>query len=519
MRAILSVYDKTGVVDFARGLEALGFELFSTGGTEGLLRDAGVAVRGVQELTGYPEMLGGRVKTLHPAVHAGILALRDDGGHLEELAQHGLKPVDLVASNLYPFLEVARQMGARLSVALENIDVGGHTLLRAAAKNFLNVLPVCDPHDYVRVLEELRRGDGVSPDTRRRLAARAFQHCAVYDTHVASYLRPHDEIFPAEYTLALSRIADMRSGENPHQLAAFYAEASPRPRPPGIVNAVQLHGNAPTFNNTFDADLAWQAVSDFTSTCVAIVKHGNLCGLSLGDSVADAFRRALATDPQTAFGSAVAANRVVDEEAAREIASVFFEDLIGPGYTRAALEVLRPNADLRVFETHADQSPLGAQSSGPFAGELDYKRLIGGFLVQTRDSLPGQSFTPKVASQRHPVLAEFTSLHFAWRAVKYVTSNGVVLAKGLSLVGFGSGQPSRQDAVDLALRKAGERAQGSVMASDGFFPFTEAIERAADAGVTAVIQPGGSTRDPELIRAVNRHGMAMIFTGDRHYRH
>jgi phosphoribosylaminoimidazolecarboxamide formyltransferase / IMP cyclohydrolase len=517
LRAILSVYDKTGVVDFARGLEALGFELFSTGGTESLLRQAGVPVRGVEELTGFPEMLGGRVKTLHPAVHAGILALRDDPGHLEELAQHGLKPFDLVASNLYPFLEVARDSGARLSLALDNIDIGGHTLLRAAAKNFLNVMPVCDPHDYVRVLEELRRGNDVSPDTRRRLAAKAFQHCAVYDTHVASYLRSQDDIFPAEYTLALSRLADMRSGENPHQLAAFYAEASPRPRPPGIATAVQLHGNAPSFNNTLDADLAWQAVSDFTSTCVAIVKHGNLCGLSLGDSVADAFRKALATDPQTAFGSAVAANRMVDDEAAREIASVFFEDLVAPDYTREALELLRPKADLRVFATHADQGATAP--NGSFPAELDYKRLMGGFLVQTRDALPAQAFTPRVASHRHPVLAEFTSLHFAWRAVKYVTSNGVVLAKGLSLVGFGSGQPSRQDAVDLALRKAGDRAQGSVMASDGFFPFVDAIERAADAGVTAVIQPGGSTRDPELIRAVNRHGIAMIFTGERHYRH
>ncbi|HLZ29872.1 MAG TPA: bifunctional phosphoribosylaminoimidazolecarboxamide formyltransferase/IMP cyclohydrolase [Chloroflexota bacterium] len=519
MRALLSVYDKTGVVDFARGLEALGFELYSTGGTEALLRGAGVAVVGIEQLTGFPEMLGGRVKTLHPAVHAGILALRDQPGHLEELAQHGLKPFDLVASNLYPFLEAARDNGSRLSVALDNIDIGGHTLLRAAAKNFPSVLAVCDPHDYVRVLEELRRGEGASADTRRRLAAKAFQHCAIYDTHVASYLRPHDDIFPAEYTLALSRIADMRSGENPHQLAAFYAEASPRPRPAGIATAVQLHGDAPTFNNTYDADLAWQAVSDFTSICVAIVKHGNLCGLSLGDSVADAFRKALATDPQTAFGSAVAANHVIDDEAAREIASVFFEDLVAPDYTPEALELLRPKADLRVFATHSDPSAHGPNGSGRFPGELDYKRLMGGFLVQTRDALPGQPFTPKVASHRHPVLEELTSLQFAWRAVKYVTSNGVVLAKGLSLVGYGSGQPNRQDAVDLALRKAGDRARGSVLASDGFFPFIDAIERAADAGVTAVIQPGGSTRDPELIRAVNRHGMAMIFTGERHYRH
>lgn len=519
MRAILSVYDKTGLVDFARGLEALGFELISTGGTEALLREAGIAVRGVQDVTGFPEMLGGRVKTLHPAIHGGILALRDDPGHVAELAQHGLQPIDVVVSNLYPFLEVTRDAGARLSDALENIDIGGHTLLRAAAKNFPSVLPVCDPRDYERVLEELGRGEGVNLDTRRRLAAKTFQHCAVYDTYVATYLRPHDDIFPNQYTVALSKVADMRAGENPHQFAAFYAETSPRPRPPGIATATQLHGKAPSFNNTFDADLAWQAVSDFTSTCVAIVKHGNLCGLSLGDSVADAFRKALATDPQTAFGSAVAANRVVDDEAAREIAAVFFEDLIAPDFTQEALAVLRPKTDLRVFATHADQGTRGPNGAGPLPGEFDYKRVLGGFLVQTRDALPEQSFTPKVVTQRHPVLAELTSLYFAWRAVKHVTSNGVVLAKGLSLVGFGSGQPSRQDAVDLACRKASERAQGSVMASDGFFPFPDAIERAADAGVTAVIQPGGSSRDPELIRAANRHGMAMIFTGERHYRH
>jgi phosphoribosylaminoimidazolecarboxamide formyltransferase/IMP cyclohydrolase len=519
MRAILSVYDKTGVVDFARGLEALGFELFSTGGTEGILRDAGVTVSGVQELTGFPEMLGGRVKTLHPAVHGGILALRDDPGHLEELAQHGMRPVDVVVSNLYPFLSIARDAGSRLSVALENIDIGGHTLLRAAAKNFPAVLAVCDPADYDRVLDELRLTDGPNLDTRRRLAAKAFQHCASYDTHVATYLRPHDEIFPDDYTVSLHKVTDMRSGENPHQLAAFYAETSPRPRPAALATAKQLHGKPPSFNNTFDADLAWQAVSDFTSTAVAIVKHGNLCGLSLADSVADAFRKALATDPQTAFGSAVAANRVVDDEAAREIGAVFFEDLVAPEYTQEALSVLARKGDLRVFATYGDQGNRGPNGSGPVPGEFDYKRVLGGFLVQTRDALPEQSFTPKVVTQRHPVLAELTSLFFAWRAVKHLTSNGVVLAKGLSLVGFGSGQPSRQDAVDLACRKAGERAQGSVLASDGFFPFVDAIERAADAGVTAVIQPGGSSRDPELIRAANRHGLAMIFTGERHYRH
>jgi phosphoribosylaminoimidazolecarboxamide formyltransferase / IMP cyclohydrolase len=519
MRAILSVYDKTGVVDFARGLDELGYEILSTGGTEGLLREAGVPVRGIQEITGFPEMLGGRVKTLHPAVHGGILALREDPGHLEELARLGLKPVDIVAANLYPFLSIARDAGARLTDALENIDIGGHTLLRAAAKNYASVLAVSDPRDYDAVLDELRRDSGVSQDTRRRLAARAFQHCAVYDTHVSTYLRPHDEIFPDEYTLALSKIRDLRAGENPHQLAAFYAESTPRPRPSGLTTAAQVHGKEPSFNNTLDADLAWQTVSDFTSTAVAIVKHGNLCGLSLGDSVADAFRKALATDPQTAFGSAVAANRVIDDEAAHEIAAVFFEDLVAPDLTQEALRVLKNKPDLRVFSTHAEQGTRGPNGSSPTPGEFDYKRMAGGFLVQTRDALPEQSFTPKVVTQRQPALAELTSLLFAWRAVKHVTSNGVVLARGLSLVGFGTGQPSRQDAVDLACRKAAERAQGAVLASDGFFPFPDAVDRAADAGVTAVIQPGGSVRDPELIQRANRHGMAMIFTSERHYRH
>jgi phosphoribosylaminoimidazolecarboxamide formyltransferase/IMP cyclohydrolase len=438
---------------------------------------------------------------------------------VEELARHGLQPIDIVVSNLYPFLSVVRDATVPLPVALENIDIGGVTLLRAAAKNFLSVLAISDPRDYEGVLEVLRRDETAPSDLRRRMAAKAFQHCAVYDTHVALYLRPHDEIFPDEYTIALRKIADMRSGENPHQLAAFYAESAPRPRPPGLTSATQLHGKAPSFNNTYDADVAWQAVLDFTSTAVAIVKHGNLCGLSLGDSVADAFRKALATDPQTAFGSAVAANRVVDDEAAREIGAVFFEDLVAPDFTSDALDVLRRKGDLRVFATHAGIAARGPNGASALPGEFDYKRLLGGFLVQTRDALPEQSFSPRVVTQRQPVLAELTSLYFAWRAVKHVTSNGVVLAKGLALVGFGSGQPSRQDAVDLACRKAGDRAAGSVLASDGFFPFPDALERAADAGVTAVIQPGGSSRDPELIRVANRHGIAMIFTGERHYRH
>jgi phosphoribosylaminoimidazolecarboxamide formyltransferase/IMP cyclohydrolase len=514
MRALISVYDKTGVVDLARSLEEMGVELFSTGGTEGLLREAGVAVRGVQELTGFPEILGGRVKTLHPAIHGGILALRNDPGHLEELARHNLQPIDLVVVNLYPFLEVVRRAGTSLEVALENIDIGGAALLRASAKNFQHVLAVCDPRDYPQLIDEMRQPEGVSEDTRRRLAARAFQHVAMYDTHVATYLRPPDEIFPEEFTVAMTRITGLRYGENPHQSAAFYAESTPRPRPVGVVGATQLHGKQLSFNNTYDLDAAWATVSDFSAPCVVIVKHGTPCGIACCDDLAEAYRRALASDPQSAFGGAIAVNRTVDKATALEIQEVFFEDIIAPDYTDDALEILRRKRDLRVVKT--GQMPGNGTS---LAAELDYKRVIGGFLVQNRDALPENLLTRDVVTVRQPTLAELTSLLFAWRAVKHVHSNAIVLARGLSLVGVGVGQPSRVDSVDLAVRKAGERAAGSVMASDAFFPFQDGVERAAEAGVTAVIQPGGSIRDQEVIKTANRHHMAMLFTHERHFKH
>lgn len=517
MRALISVSDKAGVVDLARGLQEIGVEIFSTGGTEGLLRSAGLAVRSVQELTGFPEILGGRVKTLHPAIYGGILALRGDPQHQAELRQHHLEPIDIVVVNLYPFAETVRRGGTALEEALENIDIGGPALLRAAAKNFADVLVLSDPRDYGTVLEELRTTGEVHRDIRRRLAAKAFQHCAVYDTHIASYLRPADELFPDEYTIALTKTAALRYGENPHQLAAFYAENSLRPRPIGVVTANQLHGKQLSFNNTYDLDSAWNVVNDFDAPCVAIVKHGNPCGLSCADELVDAFRHALATDPQSAFGGAVALNRTVDEATALEIKDVFFEDIIAPDYTEEALEILRRKRDLRVLAT-------GRLFSGRRNGEvpdpgLDYKRVTGGFLVQTPDNLPKNMVTRDVVTVRQPTLSELTSLLFAWRAVKHVSSNAVVLAKGLSLVGVGAGQASRVDAVEIAVRKAGERAAGSVLASDAFFPFPDGLERAAEAGVTAVIQPGGSIRDAEVIKVANRHHMAMIFTHQRHFKH
>ena len=520
MRALISVFDKTGVVDFARGLDELGVELYSTGGTEALLRESGIRVKGVQELTSFPEILGGRVKTLHPLIYGGILALRQDPAHAEELERIGAVPIDLVAANLYPFREAARRSGRDLGQALENIDIGGVTLLRAAAKNFANVVPICDPMDYSTILDELQAGggDGVSHGIRRRLAAKAFQHCAVYDTHVAAYLRPPDELFPNEFTLAMSKIGELRYGENPHQLAAFYADSNIRPLPRGVVSARQLHGKQLSFNNTFDLDAAWRIVSDFSAPTVAIVKHGNPCGMSCGDDLAETYRRALAGDPQSAFGGAIGINRPVDEATAREIAEVFFEDIIAPDYAPAALEVLqtgRNSRNMRIMATGFQPERPGEME----AGDLDYKRVVGGFLVQTRDALPENMLTRDVVTVRPPTLSELTSLLFAWRAAKHVHSNAIALAKGLQLVGVGAGQASRVDAVDIACRKAGDRAVGSVLASDAFFPFPDGVERAADAGITAVIQPGGSIRDQEVIKVANRHHMAMIFTHQRHFKH
>lgn len=516
MRALISVYDKSGVVDFARGLVELGAEIVSTGGTEELLREAGVPVRPVADLTGFPEILGGRVKTLHPHVHAGILARRESAEHRAELERFGIGTIDLVAVNLYPFVKTVREAGATLRGALENIDVGGPTLLRAAAKNFEDVVVVCDPLDYGPVLSALRSEEGVPRDTRRRLAAKAFQHCAFYDTHVAEYLRPHDEIFPDEYTIAMRKLMPLRYGENPHQLAAFYVESTVRPLPPGVFSATQLHGKQLSFNNTYDLDAAWSIVTDFVAPTVALVKHGNPCGLSCGDDLADTFRRALACDPVSAFGGAVGVNRQVDKETALEIEQVFFEDIIAPSYTDEALEILRRKKDLRILATGFVP---GERDGQIYASDLDLKKVFGGFLVQTRDALPEDALQRDVVTARQPTLEELTALLFAWRAVKHVKSNAIVLARKLSLVGVGAGQMSRVDSVDLAIRKAGDRAVGSVMASDAFFPFPDGIERAGQAGVTAVIQPGGSIRDHEAIKAANRHNMAMIFTHQRHFKH
>jgi phosphoribosylaminoimidazolecarboxamide formyltransferase/IMP cyclohydrolase len=457
------------------------------------------------------------VKTLHPAIHAGILARRDQPEDLADLDRHGFGPIDLVVCNLYPFIETIQDQAASREAALDALDIGGVTLLRAAAKNYRDVLVVCDPDDYSSLLDEMRRPAGVSEETRQRLASKAFQQCAVYDTCVANYLRPYDELFPPEFTIALRRISSLRYGENPHQLATFYRDLSTRSVQLGVGVAEQLHGIPLSFNNTLDVDAAWNVATDFSAPTVAIIKHGNPCGLACDSNMAEAFRRALECDPQSAFGGAVGLNREVDKATAEEIALVFFEDLIAPGYSDDALQILKKKRDLRILKTSAQFSSDRPGPGQP--ADLDYKRVSGGFLVQTRDTVPEGAMARDVVSARHPTLEELTGLLFAWRAVKHVRSNGIVLAKKLALVGVGAGQMSRVDSVDIACRKAGDRAAGSVLASDAFFPFPDGIERAAEAGVTALIQPGGSIRDQQSIDAANRHRMAMIFTHQRHFRH
>ena len=516
MRAILSVSNKAGIVELAQGLADLGIELYSTGGTARELANAGVAVRNVSDLTGFPEILEGRVKSLHPIVYGGILARRNVPEHMAQLEQHGIGTIDFVVVNLYPFVETVSRPSATLEEALENIDIGGPSLIRAAAKNYADVVVVVDPGDYSSVLAELHEG-GVSLETRRRLAAKAFQHTATYDTHVAHYLRPADELFPNHLTVALEKVQDLRYGENPHQRAALYAEGMQTGPYAGLAGGQQLHGKALSFCNTLDLDAAWTCVRDFASVAVAIIKHTNPCGLAVGEELLETYQRAHASDPTSAFGGAIGLNRTVDVATASEIAQTFYEDIIAPGYEPEALALLRRKRDLRLVQI----DPRGREPAARAGGVegLDFKRINGGFLVQTSDTLSLDEGGFRVVTKREPTLEELTNLIFAWRVVKFVKSNAIVLAKRLGTVGVGAGQMSRVDAVEIAVRKAAERAVGSVMASDAFFPKPDGVEVAALGGVTAIIQPGGSIRDDDVIRMADRHHMAMVFTGYRHFRH
>ena len=508
MKALLSAYDRTGLVDLARALAAAGYSLVSTGGTRSALTDAGLSVTQVADLTGSPEILDGRVKTLHPVIHGGILARRDLDSHRSELERHGIGSIDVVVCNLYPFVKTVGRPDATLLDALENIDIGGPTMIRAAAKNFPSVLVLVDPADYGWIAERIARGETFDQDERRELARKAFQHVALYDTAVSRYLGGQTEGTSwSELTFGYSRVADLRYGENPHQQATLYASALSSG---GIVDAEKLHGIDMSYTNYLDADAAWRTVSDFAESAVAVVKHTNPCGLAVHEDQAIAYKRAFEGDSVSAYGGIVGFNRPVTAETADTMRGVLYDIIVAPGYDEDALKILRRRRRTRILRIEPERG---------LASGLDVRLVTGGALVQTADDISEDPSAWKVVTERKPTEAELDDLAFAWKAGKHIKSNTIVLAKDGALVGMGAGQPNRVVSVHLALRIAEERATGSVMASDAFFPFPDSVEMAAEGGVVAVAQPGGSIRDDEVVEAADRLGMSMVFTGTRHFKH
>lgn len=515
-RALVSVTDKAGIVEFAAGLRAFGVEILSTGGTADLLRKNGVEVREVSEYTGFPEMMDGRLKTLHPKVHGGILAQRDKEEHMISARSQGIEMIDMVVVNLYAFEETVARPGCTLEEAVENIDIGGPAMLRAAAKNYPFVTVVTDPQDYRLILKEMKATGGkVSEETNFSLAVKAFQLTARYDAAISNYLggiRPDGarKDFPDALTFQLVKALDLRYGENPHQKASFYKERDATPST--IANARQLQGKELSYNNIMDSDAAWQMACDFDRPAAVIVKHANPCGAATStEDILSAYKKALQTDPLSAFGGIVAFNKPVDGQTAEELAKTFLEVIIAPGFDRDALEVLRAKKNLRLL----DVTP-GMERGFP---GYDFRRVVGGLLVQERDVSDEDVRNGKVVTERTPTDDEFEALNFAWRVVKYVKSNAVVIAAKDQLIGVGAGQMSRIDSLKIALMKANFPTKGTVLASDAFFPFRDVVDTAAAAGITAMVQPGGSIRDEESIQAANEHGMAMVFTGRRHFKH
>jgi phosphoribosylaminoimidazolecarboxamide formyltransferase/IMP cyclohydrolase len=514
-QALLSVSDKAGVVEFARGLAALGVRILSTGGTARLLGEQGVRVTEVSAHTGFPEMLDGRVKTLHPAIHGGILARRDSPEHMAALERAGIAPIDLVAVNLYPFQATVADPQCRLEDAIENIDVGGPTLLRAAAKNHAGVAVVVDPADYGGVLEEIRARGGVSDARRFALARKAFAHTAAYDGAIANYLSALDDRgarrqFPEVLNLQFSKLQDMRYGENPHQSAAFYCDAQPAPGTLACYR--QLQGKALSYNNIADADAAWECVKSFTAPACVIVKHANPCGAATAEDPLGAYRKAFKTDPVSAFGGILAFNRALDRATVEEIGKQFAEVIIAPRVEPEARQALAAKENLRVLEV-----PLAHAAQG-----FDLKRVGGGLLVQSPDSGAVERAALRVVTGRQPSEAQWEDLLFAWRVAKFVKSNAIVFCRDGMTLGVGAGQMSRVDSARIAAIKAanaGLALAGSVVASDAFFPFRDGLDAVIDAGALAVVQPGGSVRDDEVIRAADERGVAMVFTGMRHFRH
>jgi phosphoribosylaminoimidazolecarboxamide formyltransferase/IMP cyclohydrolase len=502
-RVLISVTDKTGVVEFARDLSGMGAEIVSTGGTARLLREAGVPVKDVAEVTGFPEMLDGRVKTLHPKIAGGILAIRSNAAHRRAIEEHGIAPIDMVVVNLYRFEDVAAKADARLEDLIENIDIGGPTMIRAAAKNYQDVAVVVSPADYGAVIEEMRK-DGLSLDTRWRLAKKAFRTTADYDAAIAARLEKVDSAnpLPPDLSLRAPKLMDLRYGENPHQAAALYGR-----RGQGIAGAEQLHGKELSYNNLVDLDAAWQLACEFSQPAAVVVKHTNPCGCAERESLAEAYRKAFACDPLSAYGGVLGFNGAVDEETAREVSKTFIEAIAAPDYSPEALAVLRAKKNLRLMRVAAGANPLVVKS------------ISGGFLAQTADDATLDRAAAVVKTKRAPTDEEWLALEFAWKVAKHVKSNAIVYARAGQAVGVGAGQMSRVDSVKIGAMKAVLPLAGTVVASDAYFPFPDGVEEAVKHGATAFIQPGGSIRDAEVIAAADRLGVAMVFTGVRHFRH
>jgi phosphoribosylaminoimidazolecarboxamide formyltransferase / IMP cyclohydrolase len=510
-RALLSVSDKTGIVEFARGLAQLGVELVSTGGTAKELSAAGLEVRTVDDLTGFPEIMDGRVKTLHPKLHAGLLAVRSDPDHVAALAEHRVEPIDLVCVNLYPFERTAARRGVTDAEVIENIDVGGPTMIRASAKNHAFTAVVVKPEAYDAVLAELQAAAGaLSIETREALAADAFAYTARYDTAIARWFAERSEDFPPLFVRAYEKVTDLSYGENPHQRAAYYQQVGARMH---LLSMVRQHqGKQLSYNNLLDLDAARRLVRDFEVPACVIIKHANPCGVAVGRTVQEAYERAFACDPVSAFGGIIAVNRRVDQATARAMAEQFLEVLIAPDYEREALEVLADKPNTRVLQDDERRVPL--------VGDPAVRQVIGGLLVQDRDLRSEDRSEMQVVSARQPTEAEWSEMLFAWRVCKHVSSNAIVLAKDLATVGIGAGQMSRVDSVRLAVEKSRlESLDGVALASDAFFPFADGPQLAIEAGIASIIQPGGSVRDMEVIEAADKAGIVMVFTSRRHFRH
>jgi phosphoribosylaminoimidazolecarboxamide formyltransferase/IMP cyclohydrolase len=539
-RALISVSDKSGIIEFASALKNFGVEIISTGGTAKILREAGIDVRDVSDVTGFPEMMDGRVKTLHPRIHGALLALRDNAEHVAAMQAHGIEPIDMVVVNLYPFEQTIKRKEVTLEEAIEQIDIGGPAMIRSAAKNWEELAVITSPDDYRAIIEELNgNGGAVTRSTRRRLAEQAFMRTATYDAIIFAYLKSLDQTqsakgsivfgsigssagsrtnvavpevsmenfsgsLPSSAEWTISKIANLRYGENPHQMAGIYQTASRN----GVANAQLLSGKEMSFNNYVDADAAWQLVCDFEENACAIIKHTNPAGVGIGDNTELAYRKALATDPVSAFGGIVAFNHPVDETAARAVIEIFTEVIIAPDYEESALSVLSTKKNLRVLRATATR-----------AEGLEYKQISGGMLVQTKDTHKLKREDLKVVTTRQPTEEEIRALLFAWTVCKHTKSNAIVYAREDQTVGVGAGQMSRVDSVKLGAMRALLTLEGSVLASDAFFPFRDGIDEAAKHGISAVIQPGGSVRDEEVIAAANEHGLAMVFTGIRHFKH